>query len=68
MIPVVSAEESKLDVLINSVQCELLAVQLSQHVQLLVQQFVMSYNHPVWHKQSLTFKYVLESLKYEILI
>lgn len=63
LIPVLA--EPELPDSLNSMQCQLLAVQLSQHVQLMVQQFVMNYKHPVWHEQSLTCKENLESLRYE---
>lgn len=44
-------------------QRDLISIQMSQHVQLMAQQFLMTYKHPVLHKHSVICKYNLEHLR-----
>ncbi|KAJ8670119.1 hypothetical protein QAD02_001378 [Eretmocerus hayati] len=63
MIPLISVlAEPELPELVNDHQRNLLSVQMSHHVQFLVQQFVMTYKHPKLHHQSLQCKEFLNSL------
>nr|XP_031842040.1 GON-4-like protein [Nomia melanderi] len=57
-------KEPEIPELMNYNQRQLLAVQLCQHVQLMVQHFAMTYMHPDLHFQSKTCKQNLISLKY----
>ncbi|CAK9806587.1 GON-4-like protein [Anthophora quadrimaculata] len=57
-------KEPELPNVINTKQRELLAVQFRQHVQLMVQHFVMTYMHPDLHFQSKTCKQNLNSIRY----
>ena len=50
LLPVLA--EPELPALVNAEQHALLSVQLSQHVQLMVQQFVMTYKHLTWNNLS----------------
>lgn len=61
LIPVLS--EPELPKLVNPNQLYLLSIQLSQHVQLLTQQFLMTYKHPILHKVATETKSYLNSLK-----
>lgn len=61
LLPVLA--EPELPQLVNSDQLYLLSVQISQHVQLMVQQFLMTYKHPKWHHQSKICKSNLYSLR-----
>ncbi|XP_051161017.1 uncharacterized protein LOC127281373 isoform X2 [Leptopilina boulardi] len=49
---------------VNNEQRHLLNIQLRQHVQLMSQQFLMSYKHPEYHNLSKSCKSNIESLRY----
>ncbi|XP_019876830.1 uncharacterized protein LOC109604740 isoform X2 [Aethina tumida] len=57
-------EENPAEVLILRSQIPLLEQQLRQHVQILVQNFLLIYEHPEYHEHSLVFKEYLLNLKY----
>ncbi|XP_076652630.1 gon-4 like protein muscle wasted isoform X2 [Halictus rubicundus] len=56
-------KEPEVPELMNANQRQLLAVQMSQHVQLMVQHFAMTYRHPELHFQSKTCKENIMSIK-----
>lgn len=62
LLPVLA--EDNLPKLVNSDQRVLLEIQLSQHIQLMVQHFVMTHMHPELQKQAKTCKDNLNSLRY----
>lgn len=57
--------EPELPKLMNPAQRFLLATQFRQHVQLMVQHFVMTYMHPEYHSLSKICKQNLNSLRYD---
>jgi hypothetical protein len=61
LLPVLA--EPELPELINTDQRYLLSVQMSQHVQLMVQHYLMTYKHPKWNQQSKICKNNLYSLR-----
>ena len=61
LLPVLA--EPELPELVNSQQQYLLTVQISQHVQLMTQQYLMTYKHPKWHQHSTICKSNLNSLR-----
>ncbi|KAL7301271.1 hypothetical protein TKK_0006010 [Trichogramma kaykai] len=61
LIPVLAAPV--LPELVNPMQRKLISIQMSQHVQLLAQQFVLNYKHLKWHQKSLISRENLQSLK-----
>lgn len=44
-------------------QSYLLCIQISQHIQLTVQQFITTYKHPSWHQLSIICKENLQNLR-----
>lgn len=48
---------------LNPSQNYLLSVQISQHIQLMVQQFITTYKHPSWHQLSTICKENLINLR-----
>ncbi|OXU20302.1 hypothetical protein TSAR_000632 [Trichomalopsis sarcophagae] len=61
LLPVLA--EPELPEIVNPHQRYLISVQLSQHVQLMAQQFIMTYKHPMLHKHSQICKDNLGSLR-----